>query len=345
MIKTMRMKSILTNTCLAVLAACALWGCAKSAEEGVNESARRYFDAWRAINYPNAVEKDGVYIVEDRPGSGNAWDSSLPVSFVTYTVRTLSGSVSANTDAAWARQLGTWDRTHYYGEQVIQTGEELSYAGVDALLKGMRVGGTRTAIIPSWMMTNDRYDTTEEYLNHETDNSAAIYTITLLGQTDDIVKYEYDRILRYSRQTWGVSDTLSTGPVFFKSHTVFEGEPREIPHDTTVYINYIGRRIADGQVFDTTIADTAKFYHIYSSSKTYEPVPVVMKEDLSDISMNGSTSLITGFKLGLKAMHVGESASFAFGFNLGYGSSGGTDTHMVPPYSALRFDIEQVPKP
>ena len=339
------MNSILTKACLAALAACALWGCAKSAEEGANETALRYLDAWREINYPKAVEKDGIYVLEDKPGTGRAWDSSLPVSFVTYTVRTLSGTVSVNTDETWARQLGTWNRTHYYGEQVIQTGENLSYAGVDVLLDGMRIGGTRTAIIPSWMMTSSRYDSTEEYFKHETENSTVIYTITLLGQTDDIFAYEYERLLRYSRETWGVSDTLSTAPVFFKSHTVFDGTPGTMPHDTTVYINYTGRRISDGQVFDSSIADTAKFYHIYDPSRTYEPVPVVIKEDIAEISMSGSTNLVNGFKYGMKAMHPGESASFAFGFALGYGSSGGKDTHMVPPYSALRFDVELVPKP
>lgn len=339
------MKSILTKACLAALAACTVWGCAKSAEEGVNEAARRYFDAWLAINYPGAVEKDGVYVVEDKPGTGDAWDDSLPVSFVTYTVRTLSGSVSANTDEAWARQLGNWNRTYYYGEQVIQTGEGLSYAGVDAILKGMRAGGTRTAVIPSWMMTNSRYDSTDEYFKHETENSAAIYTFTLHGQTDDIVKYEYDRLLGYARDTWGVTDTLSAAPVFFKSHTDFDGEPPVMPTDTTVYINYIGRRVSDGQVFDTNIADTAKFYHIHIPSKTYEPVSVALKPELADISMDGSTNLVNGFKYGMKEMHPGESASFAFGFNLGYGSAGGKDTHMIPPYSALRFDVELVPKP
>ena len=107
---------------------------------------------------------------------------------------------------------------------------------------------------------------------------------------------------------------------------------------------YIGRRISDGQVFDTTIADTAKFYHIYNPSRTYKPVSVTMAEKAEDVKLSGS-SVVSGFAYGLKAMHPEEKASFVFGYNLGYGSSGGSDTAMVPPYAALRFDVEMVPEP
>ena len=42
-------------------------------------------------------------------------------------------------------------------------------------------------------------------------------------------------------------------------------------------------------------------------------------------------------------MHAGEKASFVFGYDLGYGSSG--SGNMIPAYAALRFDIEMVPEP
>lgn len=341
----MRMNSILKTACLLAFGACILGSCAKASTEGTNQTQKRYLDAWRAIHYPGSVEKNGIYLIEDIPGTGSTWTNTRPVSFVTYTVRDLTGAVTSNTNEEWAKQLGTWNQTYYYGKQVVITGETASYAGLDALLEGMRVGGTRTAIIPSWMMTLERYDKADEYFEHETSNSSAIYTVTLLGQTDDLVEYEFDEMKAYSAANWGVTDTLSTAAVFFKSHAEFPEELAEMPTDTTFYINYIGRRISDGQVFDTNIADTAKFYHIYDLSRTYEPVSVAMAADIENISMGGSTSLIDGFKYGLQAMHPGESASFLFGFNLGYGSSGGKDTKMVPPYSALRFDIDLVPKP
>ena len=225
---------------------------------------------------------------------------------------------------------------------MVPTGEGYSYAGMDIMLEGMRQGGTRTAIIPSWMMTRDRHDSMDEYLATETEVSSMIYTITFLDQAEDLAKYEYDQMKEYSSRLWGVTDTLSTAAVFFKSFTEFDTEPAEIPSDSTVYINYIGRRIIDNQVFDTTIADTAKFYHIYNPSKTYAPVEVSWAEKAEEILMGGN-SVVSGFSYGLHAMHAGEKASFVFGYNLGYGSSG--SGNLIPAYAALRFDIELVPAP
>ena len=111
------------------------------------------------------MEKDGIYIIEDTPGTGAAWDKYQSITFMTYTMRSLDGTVSYNTDEQWAKQLGEWDQTYYYGAQVVPTGKDATYAGLDILLEGMRQGGTRTAIIPSWMMTYDRYDSLSKYLD------------------------------------------------------------------------------------------------------------------------------------------------------------------------------------
>ena len=337
------MNRILKTACLLAFGACVLGSCAKTDTEEANQIEKRYLDAWLAINYPGATEKNGIYVIEETPGTGSTWTSDLSVNFVTYTIRGLDGSVSTNTDEAWARQMGNWNPTYYYGKQVLITGEKTSYAGLDILLEGMRAGGTKTAVIPSWMMTLERYGKTEDYMEHETGNNSAIYTVTLLGQTRNLADYEYEELSRYSAEKWGVTDTLSTAAVFFKSHSKSSILSVEMPADTTVYINYTGRRISDGQVFDTTVADTAKFYGIYNSSKTYEPVSVSLTEDLSNISMSGSTKLISGFKYGLKAMHPDESASFAFGYSLGYGSS--SSGNLIPAYAALRFDVDLVPAP
>ena len=329
---------ILLPAFAAILAA----SCTKNAGEGANVTIKRQFDAWRAIHYPDAVEKSGIYVIEDIPGTGSTWSKDKAVTFMTYTIRSLEGTVNANTDEQWAKQLGTWDQTYYYGPQVVLTGEGYSYAGMDTLLEGMRQGGTRTAIIPSWLMTRDRHDSMDGYMATETEVASMIYTVTFLDQTENLTTYEYDQMQAYSIEHFGVADTLSTAGVFFKSHTEFDDEPKDIPADSTVYINYIGRRIIDNQVFDTTIADTAKFYHIYNPSKTYAPVSISWAENATGITMDGN-SVVDGFAYGLHAMHAGESASFVFGFNLGYGSSG--SGNLIPAYAALRFDIEMVPQP
>ena len=336
------MKHILPRLALLSVAALLAASCHKSTGEGANVALKRQFDAWRAIHYPDAVEKDGIYIIEDTPGTGLDWNKNLQVTFLTYTLRSLDGTVSSNSDEQWARQLGTWDRTYYYGPQVVPTGKDATYAGLDILLDGMREGGVRTAIIPSWMMTYNRYDSLDKYLETSTDTPSMIYTVTFLGQTDNLKEYEYRLMKEYAGEKWNVTDTLSTAAVFFKSFTEFEGEPVEMPNDTTVYIDYIGRRISDGQVFDTTIADTAKFYHIYDPSKSYAPVSVSWAEEATEIKMSES-SVINGFAYGLKAMHPEEKAAVVFGYNLGYGSSG--SGNLIPAYAALRFDVEMVPAP
>ena len=336
------MNHILPRLVLLPLAALLAVSCNKNVGEGTNVALQRQFDAWRAIHYPAAQEKDGIYIIEDKPGTGLAWRKDLPVTFMTYTLRTLDGTVSSNTDETWDKQLGIWDDTYYYGPQVVLTGESVSYAGMDAMLDGMRQGGTRTAIIPSWMMTRERHDSVEKYLETATEVPSMIYTIKFLDQAENLNDYEFNMMKDYAQEQWNVSDTLSTAAVFFKSFTEFDGEPVEMPNDTTVYINYTGRRLIDGQVFDTTVADTAKFYHIYNPARTYKPVPVSWAEAATDIKLDGN-KVVDGFAHGIHAMHAGEKASFCFGYNLGYGSSGSGD--MIPAYASLQFDIELVPEP
>ena len=338
-----RMNHILPKLALIpIVAVLVAASCTKKSGEGSNVAIKRQFDAWRAIHYPDAVEKNGIYVIEDKPGTGLEWRESLPVTFMTYTLRTLDGTVSSNTDEQWSKQLGEWDQTYYYGPQVVLTGEGSSYAGLDAILEGMRQGGTRTAIVPSWMMTRERHANLDKYLETETEVAAMIYTVTFVDQTESLKDYEFQQMRQYAASNWGVTDTLSTGPVFFKSFTHFPEEPLDMPNDTTVYINYTGRRMIDNQVFDTTIADTAKFYHIFDPSRDYTPVPIAWGEESSDIKMDGN-SVVSGFGLGLDAMHANEKASFLFGYNLGYGSSG--SGNLIPAYAALRFDIEMVPEP
>ena len=327
---------------LPVVAALLAASCNKNAGEGTNVALKRQFDAWRAIHYPAALEKDGIYIIEDIPGTGPAWNKDLGITFMTYTMRSLDGTVSYNTDEQWAKQLGQWKQTYYYGPQVVPTGKDATYAGLDILLEGMHKGGKRTAIIPSWMMTYDRHNTVEEYLQTATDIPSMIYTVTFLDQTENLSEYEFQQMKEYATRNWNVTDTLSTAAVFFKSFTHFDEEPVEMPNDTTVYINYTGRRISDGQVFDTTVADTAKFYNIYNPSKNYAPVAITWAEDAKEIKLSGN-SVKDGFAFGMKAMHADEKASFLFGYNLGYGSAGSGD--LIPAYAALQFDIELVPKP
>ena len=114
--------------------------------------------------------------------------------------------------------------------------------------------------------------------------------------------------------------------------------------DTTIYINYTGR-LLNGRVFDTTVADTAKMYGIYSSSKTYSPISVQYNhDDYTGITITSNkTSVIDGFSYMLWRMGPFEEGTGIFLSKLGYASSGSGSA--IPAYSPLRFDIEVVEKP
>lgn len=328
-----------TASLLLLLGAALAAGCAKSSGSVPHEDNKAYLEAWLPLHYPGATKTGkGIYIIEDIPGDGAAWDGKTAYTQIDYIVRSLSGTVTSSTTETMARQLGTYTIGNYYGPRYLATGEELSYAGVDEVLSGMRVGGTRTAIVPAWLLSYKRYDTEEEYLAESTSTSTAIYTITFYGQTADIDKDQYNRLKVYANNLWHETDTIASG-IFF--HSFEMPSTRTIAMDTTVYINYTGR-LLNGQVFDTTIADTAKVHHIYSASKSYEPVPVTMAEEGSNIKLNGS-SCITGFQRGLLEMHAYEKASFAFTSAFAYGATGSGSA--IPAYAPLHFDIELVDKP
>ena len=328
-----------TAPLLLLLGAALTAGCAKSGESAPHADNQAYLEAWLPLHYPGATKTGkGIYILEDIPGDGSLWDGNTAYTEVDYVIRSLSGTVTASTTEDMARQLGTFSTSNYYGPRFISTGEDLSYAGVDEIFTGMRAGGTRTAIIPAWLMSYKRYDTEEEYLAESTSASSSIYTITFYGQTADIDKYQYNQLKTYANKLWHVTDTIETG-IFF--HSAKMPSKVSVAKDTVIYINYTGR-LLNGKVFDTTIADTAKVHHIYSASKSYTPVSITMAEESANIKLSGSTP-VTGFQRGLHQMHAYEKASFAFPSYMGYGASGTSSS--IPGYAPLHFDIELVDKP
>ena len=332
--------AVLTAGMLALVAA----GCAKSEKTVVNEANRKYVEAWMDVNYPGVTPTElGIYIIEDKPGTGETFDDQTYVN-IDCTVRSLSGTISSTTEASVAQQLGTYEKADYYGAQYTATGEYSIAAGLEDLLKGMKVGGTRTAVIPSWLLTYYRYDKPSDYLKKSTDEDNAIYTVTLEGVTDDILKVQVDAMEEYADKYLDGVDSLSYG--FYYKQVQAPTDTNAFPSDTTIYINYTAR-LLNRQVFDTTIKDTAKFYNIYSSSNTYEPVQITWDEDYTEIAMgddsSSSSDLITGFQKTLWQMHKYEKGVGMFFSPYGYKSSGSGSK--IPPYAPLVFEIEVVDEP
>ena len=341
----MNMKKNLTILFLAAAALSAA-SCAIETTTEANETQRVYLEAWMAHNYPTVSPTGiGIYILEDTPGTGAAWTSDDVYVFVDYTVTSLSGTVSQTNSEELCRQLGKYSRVECYDPVAWAIGENYCYAGVEEILNGMKVGGTRTAVIPSWLLTVSRYDSADKYLETAVDASPLIYTVTLKGMTRDLKKYSLDLLDSYVKSTFGAGvdstyynnkDELKEG-FYFKS--IKQPSDSIIPAGSTGYLWYIGRRL-DGQVFDTNIADTAKVHGIYNKSKTYEPVSITFEDDYTEIKMDGN-SVITGFQAAMCHMHAYEEASTVFYYGLGYGGQSSTG---IPAYASLRFDLQLVDK-
>ena len=339
---------------LAVLLLCAAaigTGCAKTVSEGTNVAAKRYLDAWMQVNHPSAkASAHGIFVLEDIPGTGEElFDSSYV--FAQYTYRTLDGEIVSYTNDSTAKQMNEYDPTYYYGSEVLELYQGGASQGIlDLLLGGnglaaMKVGGSRTAVIPGWLSsTSYYYDSEKEYQDNVTGTNY-ILDIKVTDCCDNIIKYQVDKIEDYLANVRKTT-TDSTGYGFYYRKTGGKGEPYDtitFPTDTSIYINYIGRLLS-GRVFDTNIKDTAKVWGLYDEDNDYEPVVINWGEELDDITMtDDDTSVITGFAKTLWQMHPYEKGYGVFTSYYGYGYSGSGNS--IPGYAPLIFEIEIVDEP
>lgn len=331
------------KTYIAVLSAVLMMtvSCAKEQKAGANDSTKRYFDAWLSVNYPEAkYVSPGVYMLADEEVIGNG--VTLPDStyaMVSFTTKLLDGTVLETTDENVAKKLGLYDKTDYYGVEPWAFCQGFCTRGEYEVLRGMKIGGSRTVIVPSWLQSYEWHDNEEGYLAKSVSDNNLIYEVELVDYAKDLFDYQYKSMKEYSDKHLGGIDTLSTG-FFYKRLNIIK-DTTSFPSDTTVYINYIGR-LLNGQVFDTTIKDTAKVWGIYDSSREYAPVSIQWDEKMENITMEGS-DVITGFKMTLWQMRAMEKGVGMFNSTMGYDSTGQGD--VIPPYAPLIFEIELVPKP
>lgn len=325
---------------LTVIAA----SCAKERKAFTNEDAVRFIEAWLEVNHPgDYTEKDGIYIFDsaEKEGEGKLVDGSGFV-FVNYTVSKIDGSITESSLESVARQMGTWTSSAFYGPKAIQLSEEAQTVGLENVIKGMKVGGKRTALIPRWMDTSKRYDDIGTYKSKAGGDTDYIYEIEVIETIDDIIKWQIDSIERYiasNRETLGDLDSLYYGFYFKSTKAADSDEP--LPVDTTCYVNYTGR-LLNGSVFDTNIEKTAKIAGIYKSGRSYEPSSISWAADSTGIKMSGS-SVITGFASTLWHLKSKEAGIGIFVSSWGYGASGSAPS--IPAYAPLMFEVEMVDKP
>lgn len=322
-----------------------LCGCAKIQSEGINDADKRFLDAWIQVYHPEWLSKKvspGYYIIEDIPGTGEEIGIPALSPYVRTNFRMLDiyGNILSSTYVEDAYKTRSYNITDYYGPVILERADNALYAGLDYAIESMRVGGKRSILIPGWLITQERYDTEQEYLE-KASGTSAIYELEVTGRIYDIAQWEQDSLGRYVRQHFPSAKCDTTG--FYRQVISPAKDGAVFTQDTTIYINYIGRRL-DGVVFDTNIADSAKFYGLYSSANTYSPTQINLKKSYLETTMTSSeTNIITGFKYLLSKMGPYEKAIGMFTSDMGYSNSGSGLS--IPAFSPLRFDIEIVDKP
>ena len=340
--------------------AAAVLGCAKAVPEGTNDAAKRYFDAWIALNEPDAERVGrGTYVLseeivnEDPDGIIVEKDGFVIVRFKTTS---LEGNILEYIDREVAEQLGKYSKSSYYGTKIWTTTPETIRAGVYDALMGMKVGHKKRFIVPSWMMSYSNYPTEAEYLAQENEFTNTVYEVEIVDFAKNINDWQYEKIIEAINKPdfqngaftgTKVADSTSLG-FYFKMLDKVESK-KEFTKDTTFYINYTGRLLdipefSNGLMFDTTIEDLAKDNYLYSSSRTYEPSKVKWGENFSEITLGGS-SVVAGFAKTIWEMAncaPGTKAVGVFYSTLGYTYNG---SGSIPPYAPLVFEIEIVEEP
>ena len=354
------MKKTFTKA-LYIAAAVLIAGCAKTVTPGPNEANKRYFDAWMELNHPGLQPTGlGIYVLSESEGDGvEVADSGFVL--VDYRISSLDGNISSYTDAQTAKQMGTYNKTNYYGAKFWTTYQTTIQAGLGDALKGMRAGGTKKVIVPRWLMTAKVFETEQEYLDYynedeSTSYSSTVYEFEVKDYTEDINQWQVDSIGRFfSNKTVMIDgkpadqafngmtsvDTVKAG--FFYKQICAPVDTTSFSKDTTLYINYTGK-LLNGLVFDTSIERVAKDNGLYSASRTYGPVQINWGEEYTDITMGSDKgSIIEGFALTLWQMKAMEKGVGVFYSNLGYQYSGSGSS--IPGYAPLIFEIELVEKP
>jgi FKBP-type peptidyl-prolyl cis-trans isomerase len=351
------MKRIHILTFIA-LTATILGSCAKNVTEGTNEANQRYFDAWIAANAPNTERVGrGIYVYPEsvEEGTGIVVEKD-GFAICRYTCTDLEGNITSYTDEDVARQLGEYSPSSYYGIRVMTTTDETIRAGVSDAIIGMKAGGKKKFIVPTWLMVYSNYPTEEEYLKKSSDQASSIYDIEIVDFTKNISNWELLQIEKCFKKpdffngafnSTSIADSTSQGFYFKMLNKVESG--REFPKDTTIYINYTGslldlEEFSNGLVFDTSIENVAKDNDLYSSSKTYKAMAVKWAEKHSELTLGGS-NVVSGFSQTLWNMAncgTGTKAVGVFYSPLGYSYNG---SGSIPAYAPLVFEIEIVDKP
>lgn len=325
----MKLKRVLFPTLL--LAAVMTVSCAVDPAEENYYSQDRVMKAWMNQNYPGiSVYGDtGAYLIDMERGEGVSVADSAYVC-VHYTKRTLDGTISSTNVQELAEQLGEYSPSYWYGGNTWRVDQGYLPAGLEKALKSMRAGGRLKMAIPASASEHDYslYDPFKQ--NPETSN--LVIELTLDTVIANIYDYQEKAMREWFSKNYRIADTLKEHQ-YFKKLEEHTADSDTVSEGASVSVRYVGR-LMNGQVFDTNIEDTAKFYRIWSSSGNYNALTIsYYKQNTEQYSQNNS--VVTGFGQAVLEMNYDEKAVTLFGSQLGYGDSGSNPA--IPEYSPLIF--------
>lgn len=324
----MILKRILFPTLL--LATVLTASCAIEPNTDSNYSEDRVMKAWINTYYPTAkaVGDTGVYLLETQNGNGVTVPDSAYVQ-VHFTKFNLDGSVVSTNDEDIAGQNGQYAPTSWYGGNIWRVDQGYLPEGLEQVIKSMRSGAHFKAAIPASASSHDysaytAFSSTSESVNH-------IIDVTIDTVYADIYAYQ-ERVMRqWFILNCQVPDTVAEH-LYLKKLEAHESSSDTIASGTVIKVRYIGRMM-NGQVFDTNIEDTAKFYRIWSDGGSYDALSISYYPGDEDIITKNS--VVDGFAMAIARMNYNEKAVTLFGPQLGYGESGSSPT--IPEYSPLVF--------
>ena len=317
-------------------------GCATDSTMSNNNSARKHFNSWIKVNYPNAPRTDlGVYILEDEEGTGVTVgdEDTHPYVYFDYQIYDLDGVISAYTDASTAKQLHEYDSTKYYGPKPTMRLYDGMTVGLEEAMAGMKVGGRRKIAIPGWLNTTTRYSDEDDYLANSS-GTDVIVNMTLTDAVEDLIQFQIDSIETYMERNLHKVDSTMWG--FYYIQTCPPTDTTSFSSGDVVYFNYTGQ-LLNGLVFDTSLKNVAKQHGLYDSTKEYTDSRVTLAEDYEDYAMDGGDegNMINGFAYCLSLMKAGEKGIAIFTSDIAYDYQ---STDQIPAYAPLRFDIEMIGK-
>lgn len=331
----MRLKEAILATLLPAVLLTA--SCAVEPTTGTYTSQDRVMQAWMRHNHPgvSTYGNTSLYVIDMDEGHGPAAGDSSYVC-VHYTKRSLTGDILSTNHQALAEQLGNYSVSTYYGSRIWRVDQGYLPTDLETVIKRMRSGGRVTVALPVSASLHDNSMYSAFTGTSENDNELIDLTIdTVLA---DIHAYQEQVMKEWFSRNYQVADTAAEH-LYFKKLEEHTADTDTIPEGNNVSIRYIGR-LLNGQVFDTNIEDTAKFYRIWKKGGSYDAMNLTYHND--EALFNENSSVIKGFGKAIQKMNFGEKAVTVFSSRLGYGEAG--ESPSIPEYAPLCFWLYIEPK-